>query len=66
MEPGMTVSHVARLHGIQPSLLLLKPNVRTALHNRAVAIDHYNENHPHSALGYRSTREYRRHRVMLT
>ncbi len=22
MEPGMTVSHVARLHGIQPSLLL--------------------------------------------
>ena len=21
MEPGMTVSHVARLHGIQPSLL---------------------------------------------
>lgn len=22
MKPGMTVSHVARLHGIQPSLLL--------------------------------------------
>lgn len=31
-----------------------KPNVRTALHNLAVAIEHYNENHPHSALGYRS------------
>ncbi|EFH6972145.1 IS3 family transposase [Escherichia coli] len=29
-------------------------NVRTALHNLAVAIEHYNENHPHSALGYRS------------
>ncbi len=28
-----------------------KPNVRTALHNLAVAIEHYNENHPHSALG---------------
>ncbi|EPN0265605.1 IS3-like element ISEc48 family transposase, partial [Escherichia coli] len=43
-----------------------KPNVRTALHNLAVAIEHYNENHPHSALGYRSPREYRRQRVMLT
>ncbi|ENL7346557.1 transposase, partial [Escherichia coli] len=27
-----------------------KPNVRTALHNLAVAIEHYNETHPHSAL----------------
>uniref|UniRef100_UPI0030C73BCF integrase core domain-containing protein n=1 Tax=Escherichia coli TaxID=562 RepID=UPI0030C73BCF len=26
-----------------------KPNVRTAVHNLAVAIEHYNENHPHSA-----------------
>ncbi|AMG80006.1 hypothetical protein AP219_01355 [Escherichia coli] len=43
-----------------------KPNVRTALHNLAVAIEHYNENHPHSALGYRSPREYRRQRVTLT
>ncbi|HAX4824334.1 TPA: transposase, partial [Escherichia coli] len=43
-----------------------KPNVRTALYNLAVAIEHYNENHPHSALGYRSPREYRRQRVMLT
>lgn len=43
-----------------------KPNVRTALHNLAVAIEHYNENHPHSALGYRSPQEYRRQRVMLT
>lgn len=29
-----------------------KPNVRTALHNLAVAIEHYNETHPHSALSY--------------
>ncbi len=43
-----------------------KPNVRTVLHNLAVAIEHYNENHPHSALGYRSPREYRHQRVMLT
>ncbi|WP_167737207.1 integrase core domain-containing protein, partial [Escherichia coli] len=43
-----------------------KPNIRTALHNLAVAIEHYNENHPHSALGYRSPREYRRQRVTLT
>ena len=43
-----------------------KPNVRTALHNLAVAIEHYNENHPHCTLGYRSPREYRRQRVMLT
>ena len=45
---------------------MLKPNVRTALHNLAVAIGHYNENHPHSALGYLSPREYRRQRVTST
>lgn len=43
-----------------------KPNVRTALHNLAVAIEHYNENHSHSALSYLSPREYRRQRVTLT
>ncbi|EEY9165176.1 integrase core domain-containing protein, partial [Escherichia coli] len=39
---------------------------RTALHNLAVAIEHYNETHPHSALGYLSPREYRRQRVTST
>ncbi|HFU2664879.1 TPA: integrase core domain-containing protein, partial [Escherichia coli] len=34
--------------------------------NLAVAIGHYNENHPHSALGYLSPREYSRQRVMST
>jgi putative transposase len=29
-----------------------KPDVRTALRNLAAAFTHYNENHPHSALGY--------------
>lgn len=43
-----------------------KPNVRTALHNLAVAIEHYNENHPHSASSYLSPREYRRQRVTST
>ncbi len=37
-----------------------KPNVRTAVHNLAEAFEHYNEWHPHSALGYRSPREYLR------
>lgn len=43
-----------------------KPDVRTALHNLAAAFNHYNENHPHSALGYHSPREYRRQRASLT
>ncbi|EOG7985718.1 integrase core domain-containing protein, partial [Klebsiella pneumoniae] len=43
-----------------------KPDVRTALRNLAVAFTHYNENHPHSALGYHSPREYRRQRTSLT
>ncbi|EHW7259409.1 transposase, partial [Escherichia coli] len=34
--------------------------------NLTEAFEHYNEWHPHSALGYRSPREYRRQRVMLT
>ncbi|EAN4330891.1 IS3 family transposase, partial [Salmonella enterica] len=40
-----------------------KPDVRTALQNLAAAFNHYNENHPHSALGYHSPREYRRQRA---
>jgi transposase InsO family protein len=32
---------------------------RTALQNLAVAFDHYSESHPHSALKYRSPREFR-------
>ncbi len=37
-----------------------KPNREVALMNLAVAFEHYNNKHPHSALGYRSPREYRR------
>lgn len=43
-----------------------KPDVRTTLYNLAAAFNHYNKNHPHSALGYRSPREYRRQRASLT
>ncbi|CAD6080903.1 IS2 ORF2 [Escherichia coli] len=43
-----------------------KPNVRTALHNLAVAIEHYNENHPHSTLSYLSLKEYQHRQVTLT
>ncbi|KND55942.1 Mobile element protein [Candidatus Paraburkholderia kirkii] len=37
-----------------------KPDARTALQNLAIAFDHDNESHPHSALKYRSPREFRR------
>ncbi|WP_142905770.1 MULTISPECIES: integrase core domain-containing protein, partial [Klebsiella pneumoniae complex] len=35
----------------------------TAAKNLAEAFEHYNEWHPHSALGYRSPREYLRQRA---
>jgi putative transposase len=37
-----------------------KPNAATAVRNLAVAFEDYNEHHPHSALKYRSPREFRR------
>lgn len=33
---------------------MAKPDVRTARSNLAAAFNHYNENHSHSAQGYRS------------
>ena len=36
-----------------------KPDARTALQKLAIAFDHYNESHPHSALKYCSPREFR-------
>ncbi|EPI3528871.1 IS3 family transposase [Klebsiella sp. 1SOBk12mer] len=39
-----------------------KPDGLTAVKNLAEAFEHYNEWHPHSALGYRSPREYLRRR----
>lgn len=43
-----------------------KPDARTAIGNLALAFDHYNEHHPHSALRYRSPREFRRARLTAT
>ncbi|MCD5997568.1 IS3 family transposase [Pseudomonas sp. CDFA 602] len=42
-----------------------KPDRETALRNLAIAFEHYNEQHPHSALKYRSPREFRRLAVGL-
>jgi putative transposase len=43
-----------------------KPDAATAASNLAIAFEHYNEKHPHSALKYRSPREFRRKMVLLT
>ncbi|WDB99754.1 IS3 family transposase (plasmid) [Escherichia albertii] len=40
--------------------IMPKPDGLTAAKNLAEAFEHYNEWHPHSALGYRSPREYLR------
>ncbi|HDH7817790.1 TPA: IS3 family transposase [Raoultella ornithinolytica] len=40
--------------------MMPKPDSQTAVLNLSLAFEHYNEYHPHSALGYRSPREYRR------
>jgi len=37
-----------------------KPDRETALRNFAISFEHYNEQHPHSALKYRSPRDFRR------
>ncbi len=41
-----------------------KPDAATAVRNPTIAFEHYNEQHPHSALKYRSPREFRR-RVLM-
>ncbi len=40
--------------------MMPKPDNRTAVGNLAIAFEHYNEHYPHSALGYRSPREFLR------
>ncbi|HBZ2636584.1 TPA: transposase, partial [Klebsiella pneumoniae] len=42
--------------------IMPRPDARTTVQNLAMAFEHYNEWHPHSALGYRSPREYLRRR----
>lgn len=43
--------------------IMPKPDGLTTVKNLAKAFEHYNEWHPHSALGYRSPREYLRRRT---
>ncbi|EAQ6364954.1 IS3 family transposase [Salmonella enterica subsp. enterica serovar Oranienburg] len=43
--------------------IMPKPDGLTAVKNLSEAFEHYNEWHPHSALGYRSPREYLRRRT---
>ncbi|SDD81465.1 Integrase core domain-containing protein [Cupriavidus sp. YR651] len=43
-----------------------KPDAETAVRNLAIAFEHYNEQHPHSALNYRSPREFRRAMALST
>lgn len=43
--------------------IMSKTDGLTAVKNLAEAFEHYNEWHPHSALGYRSPREYLRRRT---
>ena len=42
-----------------------KPDAPTAISNLAIAFEHYNEYHPHSALRYHSPREFRRKAVPI-
>jgi putative transposase len=43
-----------------------KPDANTAAYNLPLAFEHYNENPPHSALKYRSPKEFRRLAVLPT
>ncbi|MDX7707592.1 integrase core domain-containing protein, partial [Aeromonas caviae] len=73
LEPRTTAVRSPQSNGIAESFvktmkrdyieMMPKPDSRTAVGNLAIAFEHYNEHHPHSALGYRSPREFLRSRV---
>ncbi|EOY4662250.1 IS3 family transposase [Escherichia coli] len=70
LEPKNTAVRSPESNGIAESFVktikrdyisvMPKPDGLTAAKNLAEAFEHYNEWHPHSALGYRSPREYLR------
>ncbi len=72
LEPKNTAVRSPESNGIAESFVktikrdyisvMPKPDGLTAAKNLAEAFEHYNEWHPHSALGYRSPREYLRQR----
>ncbi|EHK1741079.1 IS3-like element IS2 family transposase [Escherichia coli] len=73
LEPKNTAVRSPESNGIAESFvktikrdyisIMPKPDGLTAAKNLAEAFEHYNEWHPHSALGYRSPREYLRQRT---
>ncbi|EPW3671545.1 IS3-like element IS2 family transposase [Escherichia coli] len=73
LEPKNTAVRGPESNGIAESFvktikrdyisIMPKPDGLTAAKNLAEAFEHYNEWHPHSALGYRSPREYLRQRA---
>ncbi|HBX8067845.1 TPA: IS3 family transposase [Klebsiella pneumoniae] len=73
LEPKNTAVRSPESNGIAESFvktikrdyisIMPKPDGLTAAKNLAEAFEHYNEWHPHSALGYRSPREYLRRRT---
>lgn len=73
LEPKNTAVRSPESNGIAESFvktikrdyisIMPKPDGLTAAKNLAEAFEHYNEWYPHSALGYRSPREYLRQRA---
>ncbi|EHZ2434254.1 IS3 family transposase [Salmonella enterica subsp. enterica serovar Newport] len=73
LEPKNTAVRSPESNGIAESFVktikrdyisvMPKPDGLTAAKNLAEAFEHYNEWHPHSALGYRSPREYLQQRA---
>ncbi|HHV0299655.1 TPA: IS3 family transposase, partial [Escherichia coli] len=73
LEPKNTAVRSPESNGIAESFvktikrdyisIIPKPDGLTAAKNLAEEFEHYNEWHPHSALGYRSPREYLRQRA---
>ncbi|MFS3719798.1 IS3-like element IS2 family transposase [Escherichia coli] len=73
LEPKNTAVRSPESNGIAESFvktikrdyisIMPKPDGLMAAKNLAEAFEHYNEWHPHSALGYRSPREYLRQRA---
>ncbi len=73
LEPKSTAVRSPESNGIAESFVktikrdyisvMPKPDGLTAAKNLAEAFENYNENHPHSALGYLSPREYRCQRI---
>ncbi|WP_233423347.1 IS3 family transposase [Chromobacterium haemolyticum] len=69
LEPVTTPVRSPQSNGMAESLVktikrdyvsqMPKPDAATALRNLGIAFEHYNEHHPHSALKYRSPREFR-------